>query len=398
MTPGARLAAAIDLLDLILAAARDGGAAADTLAQRYFKTRRYAGSGDRRAIRNLTWTAIRAFGERPVSGRAAFVALAEGDPALAALFSGEGHAPAPIDRAEPRATPAALPAWITPLLDPRIGQHPHEVAALLDRAPLDIRINPARADGVALPVGAPLPPPLSGLRLPHDTAVQDSKAWHAGAIEVQDAGSQWIVAATAARPGMTVVDLCAGAGGKTLGVAAAMAGQGRIIATDTDRHRLQQLPPRAERAGAAIIETRLLNPRQESAMLADLTGSADVVLVDAPCSGSGTWRRNPEARWRLTPDRLDRLAAEQARLLDIATALVAPGGVLVYAVCALTSVEGEGQFAAMLDRHPDFVAEPAFGTLADPPGYPAGAGRLLTPAHDMTDGFFMARARRRDIV
>jgi 16S rRNA (cytosine967-C5)-methyltransferase len=187
---------------------------------------------------------------------------------------------------------------------------------------------------------------------------------------------------------MTVIDLCAGGGGKTLALAAAMTNEGRLIACDTDRRRLSELSPRAARAGAAV-ETRLLDPGREAAALVDLEGSANVVLVDAPCSGSGTWRRSPDARWRLSRDRLDRLLALQAHVLDVAAPLVRPGGVLVYAVCALTSAEGEGQVRAFIARHPRFVPEPVPVSA----GRPAGAGIILTPAHDATDGFFIARMR-----
>lgn len=406
MTPAARVQSAIELLDQIIHAAREGGAAADTIATRFFKERRYAGSGDRRAIRELVWRAIRRFGKTPDSGRSAIVALADEDAALAAQFTGAGHGPEPIAVDEQRADGSVMPKWLLPHLDPRIGGkggHAAELAALLDRAPLDLRINPMRAEGVDLPAGEPLPAPLHGLRLPGDTPVLDHGAYLYGAVEVQDAGSQWISWACNAQPGQTVIDLCAGAGGKTLALAAAMRGRstiserplggGRIIATDSDRKRIQQLPPRAERAGAEGIETRLLNPGDEWAMLSDLERTADLVLVDAPCSGSGTWRRNPEARWRLTPARLERLVAQQAHLLDLASRLVAPGGALVYAVCAITRVEGEQQIGAFMDRHKGWTAEDAFTGPTAVVGRPAGAGRLLTPLHDSTDGFFIARLR-----
>lgn len=386
MIPASRVQTAIELLDAIIAAARDGGAAADVIAARFFKERRYAGAKDRRAIRHLAWVAIRRFGERPVSGRAAMLAIADGDPELAALFTGEARAPSVMGADEPRAGGGPLPAWLAPLLDPRIDGA--EAAALLERAPLDLRINRARANGVTLPDGDPLPAPLDGLRLPADTALSGHPAMIAGAIEVQDAGSQWIAAACAAKPGMTVIDLCAGAGGKTLALAAAMAGAGRLVACDTDRRRLAELSPRAGRAGVDV-ETRLLDAGREAAAIADLAAVADVVLVDAPCSGSGTWRRNPEARWRLTPERLDRLLALQAHVLDLAAPLVRPGGVLLYAVCALTGSEGEQQVERFVRRHGRFSPE----AVGLPVGRPAGAGIILTPAHDATDGFFMARMR-----
>jgi 16S rRNA (cytosine967-C5)-methyltransferase len=188
---------------------------------------------------------------------------------------------------------------------------------------------------------------------------------------------------------MTVVDLCAGAGGKTLGLAAAMANAGRIVACDADRQRLSRLMPRAGRAGVAIVETRLLDGGRESLALEDLAGGADLVVVDAPCSGTGTWRRNPEARWRLTPERLARVAALQARLLDVAAGLVKPGGILVHIVCSLLDEEGAGQAEAFLARHPGWQSDP----VALPAGSPRGPGLRLTPADDGTDGFFVARLK-----
>ena len=148
-----------------------------------------------------------------------------------------------------------------------------------------------------------------GLRLPEGFQVEETEAWRSGLVEVQDEGSQLLSLACAAEAGMIIVDLCAGAGGKTLALAAEMGNEGRIVASDTDRGRLSRMTPRLARAGVSIVETRLLDPGREGAALADLVGTADVVLVDAPCSGTGTWRRNPETRWRLNPDRLARLVA-----------------------------------------------------------------------------------------
>jgi len=226
-----------------------------------------------------------------------------------------------------------------------------------------------------------------GLRLPFGTPVEQWDAFQSGAIEVQDGGSQLACLAVAAQPGETVVDLCAGAGGKTLALAAAMDNRGTLIACDTDRNRLSRLPPRGERAGAAIISTRLLDPDRELTALEDLVGKVDAVLVDAPCSGTGTWRRNPEARWRLTPRELERVAGLQARLLDLATQLLRPGGRLIFVTCSLLDAEGAGQAEALLTRHPGWRAEP-LDLLA---GSPRGAGWRLSPAQDGTDGFFIAR-------
>ncbi len=390
MTPAARVQCAIDLLDAIIDAAQQGGAAADVVATRFFKERRYAGSGDRRAVRDLAWAAIRRFGVMPHNGRSAMLAMADGDDALATAFTGDRHAPAAMQPGEPRAVEATVAEWLRAELDPRVDDA--ELAALLVRAPLDLRIVRSRAQGVELPDGAPLPVPLVGLRLPPDTNVESSNAYHIGAIEVQDAASQWAIHACAVSPGMTVIDLCAGAGGKTLALAEAMAGRGRLVATDIDRARLQALAPRARRAGVMSVETRLLNPGQETAQLADLAGVTDLVLVDAPCSGSGTWRRSPEGRWRLTPKRLAALCATQSRLLDLAAKLVAPGGGLVYAVCSLLTAEGSAQVEAFLGRNAAFTADR--NPMRALPGRGAGAGQLLTPLHDECDGFFVARLRR----
>jgi 16S rRNA (cytosine967-C5)-methyltransferase len=206
-------------------------------------------------------------------------------------------------------------------------------------------------------------------------------------VEVQDEGSQLLALGCGAAPGGLIVDLCAGAGGKTLALAAEMANEGRILACDTDRGRLSRMRPRLERAGVSIVEPRLLNPGAELPTLEDAKGKADLVLVDAPCSGTGTWRRNPETRWRLNPERLSRLVELQAYLLDVAAELVRPGGFLVYAVCSLLEEEGRAQAAAFGSRRSAFLCQ----GLAVEFGRAAGQGRLLTPGHDGTDGFFVAR-------
>jgi 16S rRNA (cytosine967-C5)-methyltransferase len=392
MRPAARLQSAIELLDAIIIAARDGGASADQLAKRFFAERRYAGSKDRRAVRDLAWGAIRRFGERPDNARAAFVALADSDPELAALFDGSDYGPPAIGASEPRASGGLLPQWILPhfadLVDDRERQ------ALLDRAPLDLRVNALKTSREAVAAefsGAEiLPQSPYALRLPTGQAVDSHPLVLDGSVEIQDLGSQLIVDACAAKPGMTVLDLCAGAGGKTLGLASYMNGKGRLIASDTNRARLDQLRPRANRAGALEIETLLLNPNKERAMLGDLAGACDVVLIDAPCSGSGTWRRNPETRWRLNPARLVQVTAAQAALLDIGAEMVAPGGYLVYAVCSLLDDEGRGQMAGFLNRQAGWRAD----EISLPAGRTHGGGALLTPQYDGTDGFFFARLQK----
>ncbi len=391
MRPAARLQSAIDLLDAIIIAARDGGASADQLAKRFFAERRYAGSKDRRAVRDLAWSAIRRFGERPDNARAAFVAMADSDVDLAALFDGSDYGPAAVGANELRSGGGLLPQWILPHFAELVDET--ERKALLDRAPLDLRVNALKASryAVAADMDAQiLPQSPYALRLPTGQAVDNHPAIFEGRAEIQDLGSQLIVDACEAKPGMTVLDLCAGAGGKTLGLASYMQGKGRLIASDTNRARLDQLTRRANRAGALEIETMLLNPGKERTMLADLAGACDVVLIDAPCSGSGTWRRNPETRWRLNPARLEQVIAAQANLLDIAAEMVAPGGHLVYAVCSLLDDEGRGQMTAFLDRHDGWRG--ARVTL--PAGREHGIGTLLTPHHDGTDGFYFAKAQK----
>ena len=389
MTPQARAQAAIDLLDEIVAAARGQGAAADTLIARYFKTRRYAGSKDRRAIRDLVYAAIRNAAELPPSGRAAMVGLARQRPDIASLFDGSAHAPAPIRDEEPGSASGTVPAWLAERLRSTLDEQ--EFPALLERAPLDLRVNRLKSDRAAVARmferATFTPHAPDGARLPEGTQIERSPPWADGLVEIQDEGSQLAALATDAKAGMTVVDLCAGAGGKTLALAAIMEDRGRVIACDVNRNRLSRLAPRAERAGTGIVETRLLDPGREADMLADLNATADVVLVDAPCSGTGTWRRNPEARWRLTPATLRQLVTIQARLLEIAARLVRPGGRLVYVVCSLLREEGADRIDAFLGSHRAW----AIDRPKLPAGRSCGTGILLTPAHDGTDGFFIAR-------
>lgn len=380
MRPPARLQAAIEILDAVIAAAAGNGAAADTIAARYFRDRRYAGSGDRTAIRALVYAGIRFTAERPESGRALMLGLAAtARPDLLPLFDGSAHAPATPAPTEPKSRPSLYPAWLQPELARRFPTgFEAELQALVDRAPLDIRVNSQRAnaaDVAAQLAAAPIPGLPGGLRLAAARSLQSHPLLLDGSIEVQDAGSQLVVQMAAAGA-ETVVDLCAGAGGKTLALAAAMAGRGRLIATDVNRARLQAMTPRLQRARVADgVERRLLNPGAELAALADVRGQADLVLVDAPCSGSGTWRRNPELRWRLDQPALARLHAVQARLIGLATELLRPGGRLVYAVCSVLPSEGRQQ------------ATDATARLS----LRLEVARELSPASDGTDGFFIAR-------
>lgn len=388
MTPAARVQAAIELLDGVIAAAAGQGAPADRLIADYFRARRYAGSKDRRAVRELVYDAIRACGPLPASGRAAMLRLAHDNPALAALFDGSPHAPAAIGDDEQAAEGGLAPAWLSKYLKSSWISGA-EADALLGRAPLDIRVNALKADraSIALPIeGEPLAAPHA-LRLPAGTPVDQWDAYRDGSIEVQDHGSQLACLAVGAQPGERVIDLCAGAGGKSIALAAAMNNRGTLIACDTDKRRLGNLAPRAARAGAGMIESVLLDPGKELERLADWAGRADAVLVDAPCSGTGTWRRNPEARWRLTPATLKRLEEAQTRLLDLAATLVRPGGRLVFVTCSLLDSEGRRQAERFLAAHPGWsIDRPDL-----PLGRPHGEGTRLTPFHDGTDGFFIAR-------
>jgi 16S rRNA (cytosine967-C5)-methyltransferase len=391
MTPAARTQSAIELLDSIIAAANAKGPPADRILSDWFRANRFAGSKDRRAIRELAYEAIRACGPAPESGRAAMLRLAQGDETLAGLFDGSQYGPATTAEGEPVAEGGVAPEWLErELAASDIAGA--EAAALLERAPLDVRVNTLKADRetIELPVEAQAIAAPNGLRFAAGTPVEQWPAYSEGLIEVQDGGSQLACETVAARPGETVVDLCAGAGGKTLALAAAMANAGTLIAADTDRGRLSRLAPRAERAGALVAETVLLDPGRELDALAKWRHSADAVLVDAPCSGTGTWRRNPEARWRLDPKDLARLVGTQARLLEIAGELVRPGGRLVYVVCSLLDAEGADQVAAFLNAHEDWRTDPPQLPL----GTPRGTGVRLTPFHDGTDGFFIARLEK----
>ncbi|MEL7219131.1 MAG: RsmB/NOP family class I SAM-dependent RNA methyltransferase, partial [Pseudomonadota bacterium] len=253
------------------------------------------------------------------------------------------------------------------------------------------RVNSLKADrdGLDLPeAGEPLAAPQA-IRFPAGTQVEQWSQYRDGLIEVQDHGSQLACLAAGAKPGETVIDLCAGAGGKTLALSAAMENKGDLIACDTDRGRLSKLGPRAERAGAGPFTQRLLNPNSEIEKLDDYIGRADLVLVDAPCSGTGTWRRKPEAKWRLTPNRLERFAGLQDRLLDVGAKLVKPGGRLAFVTCSLLDAEGADRATAFLKRHEGWKTERPDLPL----GRPHQEGTRLDPFHDGTDGFFIAILR-----
>ncbi len=262
-----------------------------------------------------------------------------------------------------------------------------EMAALCGRAPLDLRVNALKAnrDDVALEltlagvVAGSLAGAPDGLRVAAgaDAKVTVLPAYQEGRVEIQDEASQRAVLLAEARPGDTVIDLAAGAGGKALALAAAMDNRGRILACDVDLGRLQQMTPRVARSGVTIIEMAGDPYGRELAALAH--GGADLVFIDAPCSGTGTWRRNPESKWTLDQARLATYRAAQAKLLDRAVELVKPTGAIVYATCSLLPSEGPVQLAAFVERHPGWQAETA---------------QTLTPYRENTDGFFVARMVR----
>lgn len=391
MTPGARAAAAIEVLDAVLA-----GDAAERALTRWARASRFAGSGDRAAVRDLVFDALRcrrshlaASGQGAESGRALIlggrVAAGE-DPD--AVFSGQGHAPPPLAVAERAALAAApvasalpeavrldIPDWLDAPLRASLGADFVPALSLLrQRAPVFLRVNLARADlagavaALATEGIAARPAPLADTALlvtEGAARVKTAAAYREGLVELQDAASQAAVAALPLAGCRRVLDFCAGGGGKVLAMAARHPAA-RYVAHDADPRRMADLPARAARAGAMV--TLCDGP--------GLAGQAafDLVLLDVPCSGSGTWRRAPEAKWRLTPDRMADLCRTQAAILDAGARHVAPGGVLGYMTCSLL----EGENRAQVDR---FVAATA--------GWRIVSARQLTPL-DGGDGFFVA--------
>lgn len=432
MTPAARIQAGIELWGEVEA---HSDVPADRVADAFFKSRRYIGAGDRRAIAERLWAMLRAAPRlawhlaaigAPATARTMMLAaltLAEGmgADAAAGLFSGARHGPEPLsdeerlalrrlgerrldDPAMPEAVRLGVPAWLLPSLAARFGPLLAEELAALDRpAPTDLRVNTlkitrdAARDALATEGIATEPTPFSpwGLRAPSRAPITATRAFRDGLIEIQDEGSQLVAAILDARPGMRVCDFCAGAGGKTLALAAMMANRGSIIAADVSAHRLEAAVRRLRRAGVSNVERRLIAPGEK--WIKRARGSFDRVLVDAPCTGTGTWRRKPDARLRLTREDLDELLLRQREILDRASTLVKPGGVLVYATCSVLEEENEAQVRSFLERNPSFrlmpLAELRRGAdLAFLPG--DGPFLALTPARHGTDGFFAAALTR----
>lgn len=381
MTPAARAAAAIAVLDRVLA-----GENAEKALTGWGRAARYAGSGDRAAVRDLVFDALRckrsfaALGGA-MSGRGLVLGAARAaglDPAL--WFDGSTHGPAPVAD-EPGHAPegaAALdvPDWLLQPLQTALGAECDDVlAAMRQRAPVVLRVNLRKASPAAarLALGEDgietVPHPLASAALEVTGGarrIQASRAYAEGMVELQDAASQAVVEALPLRDGMKVLDHCAGGGGKTL----AMAARARItaFAHDIAARRMADLPARAQRAGVKVTLTE--TPEK--------TAPYDLILTDVPCSGSGSWRRDPEGKWRLTPERLEELQGLQSQILDRAAAMVAPGGVLAYATCSFLRAENEERISAFL------AANAAWRCTAQ---------RRFTPLQG-GDGFFLALLAR----
>ncbi|MDP4032303.1 MAG: RsmB/NOP family class I SAM-dependent RNA methyltransferase [Pseudorhodobacter sp.] len=382
MTPAARLAAAIDILDRVL-----GGAAAEQALTNWGRASRFAGSGDRQAVRDLVFEAIRcrrsfaALGGAQTGRGLILGGLRASGEVAELLFTGQGHAPSPLTVPEMAPLPVLsdlvaldCPEWLAPQLQASLGPDFAAVmTALRQRAPVFLRVNAARAtragaarmlagDGIVA-----RPHHLANFALEvteNARKIRSSQCYLIGLVELQDAASQAVVQALPLLPGQRVLDYCAGGGGKTLAMAARCKLQ--LFAHDADPRRMRDLPARAERAGAQVRLVDTVEARR--------AGRYDLVLADVPCSGSGSWRRAPEAKWALTEERLVALCATQAAILDAVAPLVAPGGQLAYATCSLLEAENDAQIA---------------GFLARTPGWQRLSGLRLTPL-DGGDGFFLA--------
>ena len=429
MTPAARLAAAIEVLADIETRRRP---VAEALKD-WGMSHRFAGAKDRAAIGNLVYDALRwrlsnAWIMEADTPRALVLATAgyrwriDADQ-LAEKIAADPHAPEPLSESEyqrlvsadlataPEHVRADVPEWIAPRLRRLFGADwVEEGAALALRPPLDLRVNRLKADrdrvlkalGRFGAVAATHSP--DGVRIAatekdgRHPNVQVEPAFQKGWFEVQDEGSQLAALLVGAKPGEQVLDLCAGAGGKTLALAAAMENKGQVVATDRDRARLAPIFDRLKRAG-----TRNVQVREAGASLDDLAGRMDAVLIDAPCTGTGVWRRRPDAKWRLTERALEERIAEQRAIFADAARYVKPGGRLVYVTCSLLPEEDGDQVEAFLAEHGEFRAVPSRETtagalgLVDPQvaenGSPS-AGIVLSPRRTGTDGFFIASLKR----
>ncbi len=425
MTPGGRLSAAIEVLADIETRHRPGP---DALKD-WGLSHRFAGSKDRAAVAALVYDCLRRRAsaawimdaDTPRARLIGSLAVTQGldATALAALFDGEAHAPAPLDTAETAAlasrtlddAPAHVrgdfPEWLEPSLASALGDAlVPEMQAMAARAPLDLRVNTLKTtrDKVLATLAHLAPEPAghasTGVRLPlgadgRGPALTGEPAFIKGHVEVQDEGSQLAALLAAPAPGGQVLDLCAGGGGKTLALAALMENRGQVYAADTDGRRLAGLYPRLDKSGAHNVQIRA--PKRRVPPLEDLRDKCDLVFVDAPCTGTGTWRRNPDAKWRVRPGALEQRIKEQDAVLADAARYVKPGGRLVYVTCSLLAEENEARIAAFLAAGEGFAVVPP-AEVADAAGLaalaphadPAGLGLRLSPLRTGTDGFFVA--------
>jgi 16S rRNA (cytosine967-C5)-methyltransferase len=431
MIPAARISGAIEVLADIETKRRP---ASDALKE-WGQMHRFAGSGDRAAIAGLVYDALRrkassayVMGEQ--TPRAAMLGMLRlerelGVDAIASLFSGARFAPEPLSDGErERLSSAGLqdapahvagdyPDWLDASFATIFGEaRADEMSALASRAPLDLRVNPIKADRdrASAELAEYNPEQTSwspwGLRIPvapdaKSPAIQSDPAFIKGHVEIQDEGSQLAALLSGARPGEQVVDLCAGAGGKTLALAAMMENSGQIYATDTDKRRLAPIHARLERAGVRNVQVR--TPRGATEILDDLAGKIDLVLIDAPCTGTGSWRRNPDAKWRLRPGALEIRRRDQVAALDRAVPLLKANGRIAYVTCSVLDEENGAQIRDFLARHPDFVVEKpeqvaaALGErsfLFLKAALVSETGILMTPRRTGTDGFFVSVLRR----
>lgn len=403
----------------------------DATIRDFMAARRFIGSKDRTAIVERVYRAMRAHARLgwwisqnsiPDTARARLLAdfiLSDNPPDedVSALFSGDKHAPDVLSEGEkqfvttlrgknltneamPMAVRCECPDWAIDKLKSRFGEDVEtQMAAMIPPAPLDLRVNTIKANVDAviqslkkdhIVVERTRYSPI-GLRANGKPFMSDSKMFCDGHVEIQDEGSQLIGLLSGAKPGMRVLDYCAGGGGKTLVMAAIMQNKGNIVAMDNDTRRLEKGRVRYKKAGVHNIEVRSLEDEQHRKWLRRQKGTMDVVLVDAPCSSSGTWRRNPDLRWRFYGPSLDEIIQSQAEILDKVAEKVKGGGRLVYATCSLFEEENEGQVSSFLERHKDFKIVPLKDVWDFKTPVPCdGDFMKLTPKDHGTDGFFAA--------
>lgn len=420
MTPDARVAAAIALLDAF--DAPEERRMMDALLADWARGARYAGAKDRAAVADLVYGALRRWRSAAAplgpSGRARLLTLLSAHGAeLDLLFSGGRFGPPPVTDAERAALAAKAPEardwpdWLADELARSVPDPAAEIRAQRDRAPVDLRVNRLRADPEAAAVRLaaegvatePSPVAPAGLRLSEPARADRTESYADGWVEIQDAASQAVahLAAALAPEEGVLLDACAGGGGKTLALAAERP-RARLLAHDVAPARLRDLPARARRAGARV---EILS----TATLARWSAAADLALVDAPCSGSGAWARNPDAKWRLSPERFEALQTAQSEALELGARAVRPGGALVYATCSLLAAENERARARFLERTAEFEpidlapvwrraalrGDPGLEILRPAAGDAPDGALRLSPARTRTDGFFVAAFRRR---